>query len=172
MGRVIGAFFILCGAVGFGWYLAQQARRHLEILCEIKRALICMCGDLEYARFPMQELLANAQQCVDESVADCFREIEQEIETQAGENVAKIWFRVWEDHAKKLSLQSGELLIIQQAGQKLGNMELQQQVELLRFAQKQLEERIAVLQGEEKETEKLYRSLSFLGGLFLVVLLF
>lgn len=172
MTKWIGAAFVIIGALGIGWYLQQNLRRHLILLGELKQALICMRNDLLYTRSPMGELYESARQCVGQELRECFAELEQQTQENAQAEAYQIWNNVWTLQSKKLGFTGEEQRILLRAGQKLGGIEVNQQVELLQFAQEQLEERLEQYRRTQKQQEHLYRSLSLLGGLFLVVLLF
>lgn len=172
MMKWMGVVCILTGALGMGWYLQQNLRRHLILLGELKQALICMRNELIYTRCPMSELYASAQQCVGLELKECFVRLEEQTQENAQAEACQIWNSVWNLQSKQLGFTKEEQRILRQAGQKLGGMEVNQQAELLQFAQEQLEERLEQYRRTQRQQEYLYRSLSLLGGLFLIILLF
>ena len=92
--KLVGMLLVAVGTAGFGFYLKQGVRCHIQMLYEIKRALICIRNNLSYTHKPMGEIFHDAGETTKGIVQTCMYEMEQEIGQLSEAQVCDIWTKV------------------------------------------------------------------------------
>lgn len=164
-----GILLILAGAYGFGSYLCAYLKHHLEQLTECREIFAQMDACREYLRLPYAELLRKSAGGKSKILADILQEVADEMEQNRNADAGVLWEEAFSKRKKQLLIREEETELLLALARSLMLEGDHTQVAKIYFMQ--LEDKIQRAMEEKKEKQKLYRAISVLGGLFLVVLL-
>ncbi|MCI8634857.1 MAG: hypothetical protein HFJ05_04570 [Eubacterium sp.] len=167
--RSAGIFFILAGAYGFGSYLCLYLKKRLDQLVECREIFAQMDACREYLRLPYAELLKKSADGKSKILTELLKEVADEMEKKQNPNVQALWEAAFAKRKKQLFIGEEETELLLALARSLMLEGNHTQVSKVYFMQ--LEDKIQRAMEEKKEKQKLYRAISVLGGLFLVVLL-
>lgn len=168
--KVFGAFCIVSGASGFGFWLSVQYRRRLAGLEQLRQMIFLLKGQILYANAALAEALEAVGERSAGALASIFAEAARLLGQQEGEPFAAVWSRAVReqspDYFTKTDMQELEAL-----GTQLGFLDRDMQERTLLLYLEQLDLQIGSLRDHRQERCRLYSSLGVMGGLFLTVLL-
>ena len=158
--KCAGILFILTGAFGFGGYMDACLKWHLDQLIGCREIFAQINAYREYLKLPYGELIRRS--AIGKS--GVLPEILTEVAVEMGKNREAFFKR-----KKQLYLKEEEIGILLALAKCLALEGNHAQACSIYFMQ--LEDTIRQAMEEKKDKQKLYRAISVLGGLFLVVLL-
>ncbi len=167
--KCAGVLLILTGALGFGSYMGAYLKRHLEQLVECREIFAQISAYREYLKLPYDELLRRSIIGKSGILPEILTEVAAEMEKNREANAGALWEEAFRKRNKQLLLkeeETGILLALARCLSLEGNHAKASEIYFM-----QLEETIRQAMEERKDKQKLYRAISVLGGLFLVVLL-
>lgn len=164
-----GILLILAGAYGFGSYLCAYLKWHLDQLVECREAFAQMDACREYLRLPYAALLRKSAGGKSKILEEILKEVADEMEKNRNADAGALWEEAFSKRKKQLFLKEEEIGLLLSLARSLMLEGNHTQVAKVYFIQ--LEDKIQKAMEEKKEKQKLYRAISVLGGLFLVVLL-
>lgn len=167
--KVAGMLCIVAGMAGFGRYLGAYLKYHLEQLTEGREIFARMDAGREYLRLPYAELLRRTAKGRSRLFYEILTEVADEMEKNREGDVEALWEAAFLRHKKQLLLVGEEQELLLALAKSLTLEGDHTQVARIYFIQ--LEERIQKAMEEKREKQKLYGTVSLLGGLFLVILL-
>lgn len=167
--KYIGMFLIVVGAGGFGRYLSSYLKGHLDQLIESREIFAQMDAGREYLRLPYAQLLRRTAKGKGSVFSEMLTEVADEMEKNHQADAGRLWEKAFAKQKQQLLLKEEEkdlLLALARSLMLEGN---HTQVAKMYFLQ--LEDKITQAMEEKKEKQKLYGTVSVLGGVFLVILL-
>lgn len=167
--KLIGMVFIVAGAGGVGRYLANCQKIHVEQLMECREIFMQMDAGREYLKLPYAQLLRRTAKGRKEVFAKMLYEIADEMEKNKEARAAALWERAFLKREKLLFLKEEEKDLFLALAESLMLEGDHTQTAKMYFMQ--AEDKISSALKEKKEKQKLYGTVSILGGLFLVILL-
>lgn len=170
MFKLLGAVIIIIATTWAGFEAARKLSTRTRQLRALKVALQSLEAEIMYAHTPLKEAAYKLQKQLSAPLNQLFASFADRL--NFGETTVK---QAWEDSLKEvwssLSLKQAEFEILSQFGETLGKSDKyhQQKQILLTLTHLEREEKEAIeLQGKY---EKMMKSLGFLAGLLLIILL-
>lgn len=167
----IGSILIISAGVGMAWTIRCELTEHLRLLYEVRKLFV----DLSYAAFesrqPVEILLGCFVRTRDERLNDVCKEIAEcliERKEGAGEDV---WRNVFVKYRKVLRLTNQEIEVIESAGSAFFGKSMEENRRHLALLLERLDFLIDTARGEQREKQKVYGTISVVGGLMMVILL-
>lgn len=163
--KILGILLIVTGAGGIGNYLCGYLNHHLKQLIECREIFSQMEAGREYLRLPYAELLRRTAKgktkVFQELLSDIAEEMEQNREADAGvlwekELVKRKDELLFDEEERELFTALAKSLMLE------GNHTKVSEIYFL-----QLEDQVVQAMEEKKDKQKLYGTVSVLGGLFL-----
>lgn len=173
--KLSGAVLVLAAALGCGFCLASRWRQRLCLLQSLRRLTYFLKGEITYSRAPLRSALQSAGERGGGVFGELFIRAAGRIERQEGESFGELWagqVEEMETHRGELALTGEDFKSLKELGSHLGYLDVQMQERTISLYLEQLDLTISDLQQRRRETCRLYTSLGFMGGLFLVILLF
>lgn len=167
--KLAGVLFILTGTAGFGRYLSGYLNTHFSQLVEYREIFTQMDAGRSYLRLPYAQLLRRAAKGKGELLCGVLLEVADEMEKNREADVGALLEAAFEKRKKQIFLNEEEKDLLLSLARSLALEGEHTQVAKIYFIQ--LEDKIVKAMGEKKEKQKLYGTVSILGGLFLVILL-
>ncbi len=167
--KYAGILLIVTGAGGFGTYCSSYLKMRLEQLVECREIFAELNAEREYLRLPYAQLLKKTAKGKSFLFYDILSEVAKAMEENSQADVERLWEKAFHKRATQLLLKEEELDLLLALARSLLLEGNHTQVAKLYFIQ--LEDKILQVMQEKKEKQKLYGTISVLGGLFLVILL-
>ncbi len=168
--KIIGALFILLSTSWAGFeasrYLTERPRQ-LRIL---KVALQSLEAEITYSHTPLHEATRKISQQLQKPVSWFFETFSKKL-TEQEISVKKAWEESLMDIWKLTAFKSGEFEILKQFGENLGKYDMVTQQKHIHLALKHLDREEAEAVEKQRKYEKMAKSLGFLSGLLLIILL-
>jgi len=168
--KFVGAALILLATTWTGFETAKFLSDRPRQLRQLKTALRALEAEIMYGHTPLSEAAIHIAKQLSKPVSLLFEKFHQKL--QSGEMSAnEAWKSSVEETAKLTALKNAELEVLKQFGETLGQYDriAQQKQIMLALVHLEREEQDAL----EKRTryERMVKSLGFLAGLLLVILL-
>lgn len=170
--KLIGAVLVLVSASMVGWQISgSYARRPLQI-----RALLVALQMLEteivYGMTPLSRAFVKVGKRVDAVVGKLFLLAAEMLETERAQSAEEALHLAMERQWPHTSLRKQEKEVLASLGLVLGSSDREDQEKHLRLAVTHLRGLEEEARLEQAKYEKMYKSLGFLGGLLVVILMF
>ncbi len=167
--KLAGMLCIVAGAAGFGKYLGDYLKYHLEQLVEGREIFARMDAGREYLRLPYAELLRRTAKGRSKLFDEILTEVADEMEKNREGNISALWEAAFGKRKKQILLNEEEQELFLALAKSL--MLEGDHTQVSKIYLMQIEEKIQKAMEEKQEKQKLYGTVSLLGGLFLVILL-
>ena len=168
--KLIGAIFILLATTWTGFEAAKFISERPRQLRQLKTALRSLEAEIMYGHTPLSEAALHLAKQLSRPVSWLFEQFHQKL--QSGEtSVKQAWNESLEEVWKFTALKNGELEVLRQFGETLGQYDriAQQKQIMLALVHLEREEQDAL--EKKARYEKMVKSLGFLAGLLLIILL-
>lgn len=166
----LGAIFILCGCTWTGFHLAKRLTERPRQLRQLKVALQTFEAEIMYGMSPLQEISDKVSRQLPSPVAFLFRCFSKRLK-QGDKNAEEAWLYSLNETWPHTAMHKDEKEIMRQFGTTLGQHEKHQQQKHIRLAIIHLEKQEKEAIEKQKKYEKLTKTLGFLAGLLLIILL-
>lgn len=169
--KLSGGLFVVMGASGLGFWLADQWKLHLQYLEQLRKMIFLLKGEILYAHSPLEEAFFRAGKKSGGELGDFFVDISRRIENQSGELFFTIWQEEIQNFGKGMPLSEKDKRDLSGFGEHLGYLDLEMQERTILLYLEQLDLEIDYLREHQKEKSRLYTSLGVMGGLFLAIIM-
>lgn len=169
MVKIAGVLLVLAGTSGYGRYLCLGLERYEKQLFTVRNIFGMMQCERAGRKLPYAQILKYTAKKAEEPFGTLLTEIAQEMEKNREDDVGALWKWGMEKHRKELLLQEEERELMVMFAQNFASDDEGGKLSQICFSR--LDERIMRMAEEKKEKQKLYRMVSMLGGIFLVILL-
>lgn len=169
--KLVGSILIVTAGIGMACSIRRDLAEHLRRLYDIRKLFV----DISYAAYesmqPVEILLGCFIRSKDVVLNEVCKEIaERLIEKKEGKG-EEVWRSVFSEHKSELELTNEEAEIIEQAGSAFFGKSVDENRKHLSMTLERLDFLIETARGEQKEKQKVYSTISVLGGVMLVILL-
>jgi stage III sporulation protein AB len=166
----IGAAFIIFATTWTGFEWAKKLSERPRQLRQLKVALQALEAEIVYGLTPLDEACYHLSTQLSKPLNWFFEQFAKKL-TDSETTAADAWFESLDDILPLTSFKNGELEIMRQFGATLGQHDREQQQKQIRLALAHLEREESEAIDAQKRYEKMVKSLGFLTGLLLVILL-
>jgi len=169
--RWIGALIILFSANAIGRLFAKQFSERPRQLRQLKSALQSLETEITYGLSPIGEAASRLSEQLPEPSRSLFYFFSEKL-AQGEASLKEAWNETLKEFWPKTAMKKNELEIMKQFGATLGLSDRENQQKQIRLALSHLEREEAEARAAQNQYEKMLKSLGFLAGLLLVILLF
>ncbi|MDL4841582.1 stage III sporulation protein SpoIIIAB [Aquibacillus rhizosphaerae] len=166
----IGALLLLCSTTWVGFELARKLNDRPKQIRQLKNALQILEAEILYSQSPIIEACFNVSKQLPHPVAWFFKAVSDDLQKKAT-SLSDIWIKNLDDFWPLVSLGSNEREILRQFGLTLGQHDFTQQQKHIQLALTHLERELQEAQDYQYRYSKMMKSLGFLTGLLVVILL-
>lgn len=168
--KIIGAVFILIATTWTGFEAARHLSERPRQLRQLKSALQSLEAEIMYGHTPLHEASRRLAAQITKPLSWFFEAFSNRL--MSSETTVKA---AWEESLKEVwkltALKQGELEILKQFGETLGRHDRTSQQKHIQLAITHLEREEADACDKQIKYERMVKSLGFLSGLLLVILL-
>lgn len=166
----LGALFILCGSTWTGFYFAKKLTDRPRQLRQLKVALQTFEAEMMYGMSPLREISEKISRQLPIPVAYIFQCFSKRLK-QGEKNAEEAWEYSLNETWPATAMHEQEKEIMRQFGATLGQHEKHQQQKHIRLAIIHLEKEENEAIETQRKYEKMTKTLGFLAGLLLIILL-
>ena len=169
--KIMGGIFVVGACGGIGNYFATCLERRVEQLTQLYHAVLELQGEIRYAATPLSEVMFTLGRQGKDRIADWFLRIGNEMELSDGRSLAEIIRQTGSVELQKTVLTKQDKEQLFRLGDSLGRLDKTQQLLATEYYLKGLQGEIEEAKKIKKERSYLYRCLSILTGVFLMILM-
>lgn len=168
--KIIGAILILIATTWVGFEFAKRLSERPRQLRQLKVALQSLEAEIMYGLTPLAEASLNIAKQMPQPLSSFFSIFAEKLRNADG-SAHEAWNESLKDTWHLTSLCNGEYEVMSQFGSTLGQSDRQQQQKQIRLALTHLEREEGDAIQSQSRYEKMLKSLGFLGGLLVVILM-
>ncbi|MBU9712213.1 stage III sporulation protein SpoIIIAB [Evansella tamaricis] len=168
--KLIGAILIIIASTVFGWEFSGRLARRTKQIRYLKIAFESLETEMVFGMTPLPYACEKVSNQVPTPVGNLFKEVATRLESE--ENSAPdIWNTAVQNWKKRTDLYMSEINILHQFGQTLGLQDLENQRKQIRLAISYFDQEEKQAMESQKKFESMYKSLGFLGGVLIVIIM-
>lgn len=168
--KLIGAVFIIIATTWTGFEASRHLTERPRQLRQLKSALQSLEAEIMYGHTPLHEAARRLASQLSKPLSWFFESFSKKL-TNSETTVKDAWEESLKEVWKLTALKQGEYEIMKQFGETLGRHDRFSQQKQIRLALTHLEREEADAYDKQSRYEKMMKSLGFLSGLLLVILL-
>lgn len=170
MVKIVGAILIVAATTWIGFEAARHLSERPRQLRLLKSALQSLEAEIMYGHTPLHEAARRLAAQLKEPLSSFFELFATKL-THSEATVKEAWEESLTNIWKLTALKQGEFEIMKQFGETLGRHDRTQQQKHIQLTLTHLEREEADAYDKQSKYEKMVKSLGFLTGLLLVILL-
>lgn len=169
--KLAGCICILLASSGMAYSCIYSLRKEISQSEQLLDLFTVMEGELAYSRCPLPELLARLSGQLAEPYSQLFLQSSSRMEENREADIPTIWSQCCEQARRQLFLSPQAYQALLRMGEAFSYTSLESSLQLLRLGQKKMADILARRNGEFAGKRKLYCCLSYMAGLFSIILL-
>jgi stage III sporulation protein AB len=169
--NIIGGTLIILASTSIGIFAAQRLGARTKQIRELQMIIQMLETEISYASSPLEVAFAKASQGKRGLMAALFAECESQLKASEGATTSECWEKALTAFQGRFALKSNEIEWLQHFGQVIGTSDRYDQLKHLELLMSQLKHAEAESREDQRKYEKMYRTLGFLAGALIVILL-
>ena len=169
--KIFGSILLLISTTAIGYLKAEELKKRVVCLNELKRVMILLQGELRFHRATLSEAFENVSKRVEAPFSMFLEETARRIENRNFGNFLCVWGELSDELLLYGGFQKEDNSLLEQLGRSLGYLDLTMQTENLNLAIFQTEEAIKSAKEQKEIKGKLYRTMGVTAGAFLTLLI-
>lgn len=165
----IGALLLIATTTWIGFERSGRLSKRPKNIRSLKSALQVLEAEIIYSQATLQEAFLAVSRRVPAPIKNFFLNLSEDLRGQGD------FYAIWESRVDQLiksaDFKLNEREILQQFGRTLGQHDLRQQQKHIQLAMLHLDREMEEAVEEHQKYGKMVRSLGFLSGMFIVILL-
>ena len=153
--KLIGACLVMTGCMGLAQCRIRRDKKRKLLLNNLQKLFVMLHSEIQFRNLTITEAFFQISRRIDSQLAAFLIEIGEEWKQKRGESVLKKEDLAW----------------LKEIGEGLGSFDRMEQVRHIELLLKYLEDELKVCEETVRESEKLYKTMGLLGGIFIIVLL-
>ncbi|WP_186578094.1 stage III sporulation protein SpoIIIAB [Aquibacillus kalidii] len=166
----IGALLLLSATTWVGFELARKLNDRPKQIRQLKSALQILEAEILYSQAPIIEACYNVSKQLPHPVSWFFKVVSEDLKVKT-DSLYEIWKKNIDAFWPLVALGENEKEILRQFGRTLGQHDFVQQQKHIQLALTHLERELEEAQDYQYRYSKMVKSLGFLTGLLVVILL-
>ncbi|MDQ0256262.1 stage III sporulation protein AB [Evansella vedderi] len=168
--KLVGALLIILTTTVFGWEFATRLARRTKQIRYLKIAFEALETEMVFGMTPLPYACEKVANQLSSPLSQFFHEVSKKLKEE--ERTARdIWCNTLEKWKKTTDLEASEINILNQFGQTLGEQDLENQRKQIRLAISYFDQEEKQAMESQKKFESMYKSLGFLGGVLIVLIM-
>ncbi|WP_096201207.1 stage III sporulation protein SpoIIIAB [Bacillus sp. FJAT-45350] len=168
--KLLGALIIIIGTTWVGFEFAKRLSDRPRQLRQLKVALQSLEAEIMYGMTPLAEASTNLAKQMPKPVAYFFERFSFHLHNKE-DSVAKAWQESLDETWPLTALCPAELEVMKQFGATLGQHDRTHQQKQIKLTLSHLEREEGEARDRQNRYEKMLKSLGFLSGLLIVILM-
>lgn len=169
--KLIGALLVIFSSGAMGFYFSNELKSRIHDLKELKKIIILLRGDIQYANTPLPEAVQALSKRHSGGYKKFLHNVGKRLLELNGVSFSVIWNEAAQQYLQNTSLVKEDFELLNQLGESIGYLDKNMQINTLDLYLAQVEEKIGELSQTVKEKSYLYNSLGLMGGIFITIIL-
>jgi len=169
--NALGIILIMASTGLIGLYYSNIDGYRISDLLEMKRAISILQSEIEFTGTPLSEAAANVALRTKGSVSRIFERLSGLIETNKQDSISAIWESAYSPAAAEAYFSKKDSEQFMEFGNALGYLDGNMQIKNITLLLDYIDSQIDELNECKAKNRKMYRSVGFLTGLLIVVVL-
>ena len=169
--KLVGCCLILGSSAMLGLYYSSRLSGRLMLLKQWYQAMQLLKGEIGYRHATLGEAFLEVGRRCGQDVGKWMEQLGEEMQKKHSVSFLELWMPALEQWKKGGILSADDIRLLEDFGKNLGYLDVSMQEQRILFFMEQLETQIQLLNASIEKRKHLYRTISVLGGSFLVVLL-
>lgn len=170
MMKIIGALLIIVATTWTGFEASRHLSERPRQLRQLKSALQALEAEIMFGHTPLHEASRRLAQQLSKPLSWFFESFAKRL-TNSETTVKEAWEKSMAEIWKFTAFKQGEFEIMKQFGETLGRHDRVSQQKQIQLALSHLEREEGDARDKQAKYEKMVKSLGFLSGLLLIILL-
>lgn len=166
----IGALLFLATTTWVGFEWSNQLNKRPAHIRQLKSALQILEAEILYSQLPLQEAFHVISSQIPEPTQTFFTALYKHMQNESVDLI-QVWTESVASYKDNSALEASEEEILIQFGRTLGQYDFQQQQKYIHIALSHLDRELNNAESNQHRYGKMAKSLGFLCGLFIVLLL-
>lgn len=164
--KIILLTIIFILSIMIGMMLSSKYRNRVKELKEMKTALSIMKTKIQYTYEPIPEIFDELGQTQNKAISELFKEAKSNMQKKS---VAQAWEESINN--TQTSLKEEDKQVLKGLGKLLGKTDVEGQLSQISLTDQFLDTQIEKAEKEKEKNEKLYKTLGFVMGCTIVIIL-
>ncbi|NSL50378.1 stage III sporulation protein SpoIIIAB [Calidifontibacillus erzurumensis] len=169
--KLLGAIIILIATTWIGFEIANKLSERPRQLRQLKVALQSLEAEIMYGHVALRDAATHLSYQFEKPLSLFFKKFAERLSDSDTVFVSAAWKESLDEIWKRTALRQGEYEVLLQFGETLGQHDREHQQKHIRLALAHLEREENDAIEMQRQYEKMVRSLGFLAGLLIVILL-
>ena len=169
--RIIGGLLVFFSCTALGTYFSLRESFRINDLTELKKALLLLKGEIEFARSPLHEAMSTVALRLHPRLAVFFNRIRDNLLAKSGIEAKEAWGEAVNSHLTGLHLNSEDIANILRLGETLGYLSARTQAEGLEMAVLYIDAQVDKLRETEGKSRRLCRNAGIMFGMLIIIVL-
>lgn len=169
--RVISIGLIIGTTSLLGYYLSRLDEYRINDLKIVKKSLTMLCSEIRYASTSLPNALESISTRIEGVISNMYTDISLELKKRKGMQLSEVWNKSLDKYKSKTYLNKEDIDNLMTFGKTLGYLDKDMQQKNIELIIDYLDNQIDQLNDKKNKNSKMYRSLGFLSGLLIVVIL-
>ena len=169
--KIVGSIIVIGGCYLYGQLLCVRLVKRLSVLKDLHKLGRIFKASVRYSSSDIDEVFEDIKSKVSSEVEGFLEVILEGIKSKKVTDISKIWNEAITLKLKDYYLSNEEKTIIKRFGDTIGILDKQMQIESADLFLYEMDEKIKALTEEIGVKDKLYKSISIVVGIFIVLLI-
>lgn len=169
--KVLGGILIIFSTSAFGLYILQSDKLRIDDLEEMKKALTVLKSEISFSSVPLFEAMLNISLRTTGIVSNIFLNASEKYMNRNGENAFEIWESSIKSNLSKAHFALDDIEAFLSFGRTVGYSDKAHQLANADIAISYIEEKQKYLKEKLNKNSKMYKSMGFLTGALITVIL-
>ncbi|ADU29965.1 stage III sporulation protein SpoIIIAB [Evansella cellulosilytica] len=168
--KLLGALLIIATTTMFGWEFSRRLTRRTKQIRYLKIAFEALETEMTFSMTPLPDACEKVAHQLIAPLNIFFEDVAERLKKEE-KSATSIWNSSLKKWKGKTDLNTAELNILNQFGQTLGQQDLESQRKQIRLAISYFNQEEKQALEDQQKFESMYKSLGFLGGVLLVLIM-
>lgn len=169
--KIIGGILTIIPMYIYGSYLGNKGVYKLKDYKEIRKGLILLESEIKYNKELLHIACKKISLRMENPISEIFFSFGKRLENEIYKETKDLWNQSVDDFKNKLYFNNYEIEEIKRFGNILGNNDKDVQLENIKLLIDYISNQTDEISKESYKTVKLYKSISLLGGVLIVIIL-
>jgi len=169
--KIIGASLIIIAFTLVGFHFAQRLSQRTKQLREIQMDLQMLETEISYSSTPLEAAFRKISKTNKGVIGELFYRCTHYLETLDGATTFECWDLALEEVSSKLALKPIEIEWLHHFGKTIGNSDRLDQTKHLQLMMTKFKQAEVEAREEQLKQERMYKTLGFLTGALIVIIL-
>ncbi len=168
---IVGSICIIIPMFMYGSYIGSKEVYKLKDYKELKKGLLLLESEIKYSNELISVACKKISENMEMPIKKIFYEFSEELEENIYDETYKIWEDIVEKYKEEMYFTPFELDEIKRFGQMLSSNDMELQLKNITMLIKFIEVEIKELSNTSFKKVKLYKTISILCGLLIIIIL-